>query len=583
MRLQVAVIALALCSGMAYAQEQESTAGLLQDDAFLAATSVKAEGSDDAAASSDDVPAVGAADEASVEQEQAAEEDAASEESDVVAAEDDAQAAASEGERDSAIEEGSGAKKVDEDATSDDSGAAADDVALEAQADAIPTVRYRAHVQRIGWQDWYKDGAVAGTSGQSLRMEAFRIELRNASGKLVKGISYQTHVQRVGWQDWVSDGELGGTEGQSLRVEAIRIRLSDELAQKYDVWYCMHIQTYGWLGWAKNGEAAGSAGKSRRVEALRVCLVPKGDPAPEESSAEPFVDGAAIVLDGHVQRLGWVSGSNSVGTVGQGLRMEAIKARISGTQYEGSVCYSAHVQGIGWQDEVADGKVAGTEGQSKRVEAITMRLTGDIADHYDVWYRLHVQTYGWLDWACNGAKAGTAELSRRAESIEVQMLPKGSAKPSSSDSRSESFLTKADVAAQNGQALADANAAQRRIVQAARTTAAAPAGYCAQWVCDVYYNAGYGRFYGDACDLYDRYCTTSDLSKLKVGMIVACSTHPHTSAGSIWGHVGIFVGDGKVLDSVQGSVRTSNLTEWIEYYSATVPVKWGWLGNVNVA
>ena len=37
--------------------------------------------------------------------------------------------------------------------------------------------------------------------------------------------SYQTHIQNVGWQDWVVDGATAGTTGQSLRVEAVQISL----------------------------------------------------------------------------------------------------------------------------------------------------------------------------------------------------------------------------------------------------------------------------------------------------------------------------------------------------------------------
>ena len=38
-------------------------------------------------------------------------------------------------------------------------------------------VYYRAHVANIGWQDWVKNGALTGTTGQSRQMEAIEIEL----------------------------------------------------------------------------------------------------------------------------------------------------------------------------------------------------------------------------------------------------------------------------------------------------------------------------------------------------------------------------------------------------------------------
>lgn len=135
----------------------------------------------------------------------------------------------------------------------------------------------------------------------------------------------------------------------------------------------------------------------------------------------------------------------------------------------------------------------------------------------------------------------------------------------------------------SGQSYADANAAQRAIVEAARSTPSAPANFGAQWVEMVYANAGFGRFYGNSNDLYDAYCKSEDLSDLKVGTVIGVNTHPQTVAGSTWGHTGIYIGDDQVMDSVDGDVRTVNLQEWASYYGVEVPVRWGWLGNVDIA
>ncbi|MBR3131767.1 peptidoglycan-binding protein LysM, partial [Candidatus Saccharibacteria bacterium] len=42
-------------------------------------------------------------------------------------------------------------------------------------------------------------------------------------------IYYRAHVQNIGWQDWVKNGELAGTSGQSLRLEALEIKISAKL------------------------------------------------------------------------------------------------------------------------------------------------------------------------------------------------------------------------------------------------------------------------------------------------------------------------------------------------------------------
>ncbi len=149
-------------------------------------------------------------------------------------------------------------------------------------------VQYRAHVQNVGWQGWVANGATAGTSGRSLRVEALQLQMNGSpySG----GITYQAHVQNVGWQNWVSDGAVAGTSGQSLRVEALKVQLTGELADRYDVYYRVHIQDVGWLGWAKNGEVAGSSGFSKRVEAVQVQLVNKGAAAPGTTDRHDATD-----------------------------------------------------------------------------------------------------------------------------------------------------------------------------------------------------------------------------------------------------------------------------------------------------
>jgi uncharacterized protein YjdB len=86
-------------------------------------------------------------------------------------------------------------------------------------------VGYQAHVQNIGWQPETYDGAVAGTTGRSLRMEALTVEVNRQ--QLGGGASecYSAHVQNIGWQPDVCDSTVAGTTGRSLRMEAVRIHL----------------------------------------------------------------------------------------------------------------------------------------------------------------------------------------------------------------------------------------------------------------------------------------------------------------------------------------------------------------------
>lgn len=117
-----------------------------------------------------------------------------------------------------------------------------------------------------------------------------------------------------------------------------------------------------------------------------------------------------------------------------------------------------------------------------------------------------------------------------------------------------------------------------RVLSSAHATPSPGSGLCAMWVSQVFYNAGFSYPGGNACDQYSSWCTSSNRDNLCTGMIVAVSSHPHTSAGIVYGHVGIYMGNGVVMDNV-GYIRSISLNEWISYYGATVTPRWGWIGG----
>ena len=151
-------------------------------------------------------------------------------------------------------------------------------------------IKYQTHVQNIGWQGEKADGEMSGTTGQSLRLEAIKIQL---SSSIDGGIVYKTHVQDYGWQNFVANGQASGTSGQAKRLEAIQMQLTGNAKNQYDLYYRVHAQNFGWLGWAKNGELAGTAGYSYRLEGIQIVLVPKGGNAPGSTSKHYYNKGYA--------------------------------------------------------------------------------------------------------------------------------------------------------------------------------------------------------------------------------------------------------------------------------------------------
>ena len=102
------------------------------------------------------------------------------------------------------------------------------------------------------------------------------------------------------------------------------------------------------------------------------------------------------------------------------------------------------------------------------------------------------------------------------------------------------------------------------------------------WVSQVFSRAGYRYYGGNACDMYRSWCHSNNRSQLKAGMIVSVDKHPGTRLGRIYGHVAIYIGDGKVMQNV-GKITTDSLDHWMRVYGVWGNTKWGWIGNKRLA
>lgn len=121
---------------------------------------------------------------------------------------------------------------------------------------------------------------------------------------------------------------------------------------------------------------------------------------------------------------------------------------------------------------------------------------------------------------------------------------------------------------------------QQAVVNACYSTPSPGQNWCAAWVTNVFRNAGVGYFGGNACDMFNAWCYSSDRSALQVGMIVADSSHSGTGTpGLLYGHVGIYIGGGIVMSN-EGPITSKSLDSFISFYGTGSGVRWGWLGGV---
>lgn len=131
-------------------------------------------------------------------------------------------------------------------------------------------------------------------------------------------------------------------------------------------------------------------------------------------------------------------------------------------------------------------------------------------------------------------------------------------------------------AAGGGQDYASAEQWQKNIVDACYRVPWPGKSKCATWTHDVYEAAGYPNVGGNGnsqlgnqgygANYYPSRATT-DLSQVQVGMLISAQYGSDTTAGNKYGHVCIYIGDGKVMDSVTSGVRTVSLSDWVSAFS----------------
>lgn len=134
---------------------------------------------------------------------------------------------------------------------------------------------------------------------------------------------------------------------------------------------------------------------------------------------------------GHVENKGdfpldgsWIQGPNRLGTVGEGLRLEAFWIKLTDAPEGLHIKYEVHVQNKGWMAPVEDGKLAGTQAEGLRIEAIKISLVddeGNVSGDYSVTYKGHIQNEGDTDWIKSGLQLGTTGSGLRLEALEVKI------------------------------------------------------------------------------------------------------------------------------------------------------------------
>ena len=148
-----------------------------------------------------------------------------------------------------------------------------------------------------------------------------------------------------------------------------------------------------------------------QMDAFRAKLA---QPVAVVAPVEP--EGVTFAGQAHIQSKGWLDMStNTLGTVGQGLRLEAFSLVVKNNGKVQPLTGSIHVQDIGNVAYNQNTNLFGTVGQEKRLESILINVGNGVQ------YRTHVANQGWGAWTSSGQWSGTKEMGLRIEAIEFRV------------------------------------------------------------------------------------------------------------------------------------------------------------------
>lgn len=303
---------------------------------------------------------------------------------------------------------------------------------------------YQGHVDNKGWLNYVGDSEIAGTVGESLGLQAFRIGIENLNNYQLIVKTYDKTNKWVTKTN-VNSNTIIGTIGKSLPLQAINVTLSND--DGYGIEYQTHVSNVGWSDWTSQGQTSGVTSGNEQIEAIKFRIVKVKNPTSitlNKSSISLNVNSNETLkatiqpTDANNKTVSWTSSNQAVAKVdtngkvtgvASGTAVITVKTsngltaicNVNVTKQIPSVTYQTHVQDIGWQGLKREGQISGTSNQSKRLEGIKINLINNEGYSGSIQYRTHIQDIGWQGWKSNGTLSGTSGQSKRLEAIEIKL------------------------------------------------------------------------------------------------------------------------------------------------------------------
>lgn len=121
---------------------------------------------------------------------------------------------------------------------------------------------------------------------------------------------------------------------------------------------------------------------------------------------------------------------NTYGRAAAGSYVTALKVTLNNQPegMTGTVTYQVNLSGSGWLGWVENFAEAGATDTDMPLEAVKMMLTGELAEHYDIYYSVF-QNGAWTELVMNGEVAGAEGQGLRVDGVRAAIREKGAGVP----------------------------------------------------------------------------------------------------------------------------------------------------------
>ena len=267
-------------------------------------------------------------------------------------------------------------------------------------------------------------------------------------------LSVKVSIAGVGWKKASLNSagtKYSYTAASGKYIQAVCITPSSALKSALKTagisfYYRASSKYLGTLGWAKAAQIAGSTGQACAMKKFTLKIA-SAIPGSSENHyiSQPIVTYKVKKVGNSSFQSSKSNGSTAGSTTSSSYNVGILAAKIATTSSpSGSLKYSVRATKAdsssswkAWKSNYASSS-SGVYG----LRAVRMKLTGDMADYYDVYYRVYVRGYGWLGWACNGQKAGLGGLDGYISAIQIKLVVAGKSAPGST---SYHYVTSSDA------------------------------------------------------------------------------------------------------------------------------------------